>query len=98
MKTQTPSESANKAKAEKKAMIEAEIERQNELIKVAESDFAEARQQKISLQNAREALFEEVGLSSANLGEVLNIEAGSPYLLNVSDDPTLAGCLVFFLK
>ena len=50
------------------------------------------------MEKARQALFEQVGLSSANLGEALEAEEGAPYLLNVSDDPTLAGCLIFFLK
>ena len=87
-----------KAKAEKKASLEAEIQRQKDMLKVADNDFDDARKEKVSLQNAREALFQEVGLSSSKLGEALNAEEGSPYLLNVSDDPTLAGWLVFFLK
>lgn len=86
------SKKAKKAeRAEKKALLEAEIERQREMIQVAESDFEDARINKANLEKARNALFEEVGLSSAKLGEALDVEEGTPYLLNVSDDPTLAG-------
>ena len=86
------------AKAEKRAQLEAEIERQRQLINAAESDFDQARLEKESLENARNALFEEVGLSSAKLGEALDVEEGTPYLLNVSEDPTLAGCLIFYVQ
>ena len=86
------------AKAEKKSQIEAEIKRQNDLLNAAESNFEEARMQKENLENARNELFEEVGLSSAKIGEALNVEEGTPYLLNISDDPTLAGCLVFYVQ
>ena len=29
---------------------------------------------------------------------IIRFEKEAPYLINISDDPSLSGCLVFFLK
>jgi len=90
--------SRRKKKEERKSTLEAELESIKEMLKVAENDFEEAKKEKASLQVGRNALFEQVGLTSTDLRENLNVDPDAPYLVNVSDDPTLAGCLVFFLK
>jgi hypothetical protein len=52
----------------------------------------------MELQIAREKAFTDAGLSQEELQDAFGVGKDCPYLLNISDDPTLAGCLMYFLK
>eukprot|EP00747_Dinoflagellata_sp_TGD_P108717 gnl/TRDRNA2_/TRDRNA2_170499_c0_seq2.p1 gnl/TRDRNA2_/TRDRNA2_170499_c0~~gnl/TRDRNA2_/TRDRNA2_170499_c0_seq2.p1 ORF type:complete len:344 (+),score=51.34 gnl/TRDRNA2_/TRDRNA2_170499_c0_seq2:187-1218(+) len=39
-----------------------------------------------------------MSLPVQEVGRLAGVEAGTPYLLNISDDPALSGCLLYFLR
>eukprot|EP00913_Durusdinium_trenchii_P021798 g20481.t1 len=49
------------------------------------------------LASARQEALDQQGLSSEDVDEVFGLEKNTPHLLNMSDDPVLSGCLVYFL-
>ena len=78
--------------------FKAEIQAQQELIKLAESDREEQRKVKEEIEKARKAKLADGGLSMDEIREELKIDSDTPYILNISDDPSLTGCLVFYLN
>merc|ERR1719331_558769 len=50
------------------------------------------------LTREREKALELVGLLNIDAEEAFSLEQVTPYLLNMSDDPQLAGCLLYFLR
>jgi len=49
------------------------------------------------LESTRSEALQQQGLSSADIDEVFGMEKNTPHLLNMSDDPSLSGCLMYFL-
>lgn len=52
----------------------------------------------VRLAREREVALESMGLLSVDTEEAFSHEQVTPYLLNMSDDPQLAGCLLYFLR
>jgi len=50
------------------------------------------------LQSVREDAMKDQGLSSSEIDEMFGMEKNTPYLVNMSPDPMLTGCLMYFLK
>jgi len=50
------------------------------------------------LAREREKALKSVGLMTADAEEAFAFEQVTPYLINMSDDPQLAGCLLYFLR
>ena len=50
------------------------------------------------LKEERDKALADAGLSQDELQDAFGVGKDCPYLLNISDDPTLAGCLMYFLK
>mmetsp|Transcript_24411 Transcript_24411/g.43349 ORF Transcript_24411/g.43349 Transcript_24411/m.43349 type:complete len:1306 (-) Transcript_24411:15-3932(-) len=63
-----------------------------------QKDFQGELQVAREMQTAREQALEENGLSQYHITQAFGISKGSPYLLNMADDPMLAGCLIYLLK
>ena len=40
----------------------------------------------------------DAGLDSGELSEAFGVDKDTPHLLNISDDPTMVGMLIFYLK
>jgi len=51
-----------------------------------------------TMQEARNATLEEGGLSASHVTQAFGIDEKTPYLLNMADDPMLAGCLIYLIK
>mmetsp|Transcript_105405 Transcript_105405/g.187452 ORF Transcript_105405/g.187452 Transcript_105405/m.187452 type:complete len:955 (+) Transcript_105405:23-2887(+) len=49
------------------------------------------------LESTRSEVLQQQGLSSADIDEVFGMEKNTPHLINMSDDPSLSGCLMYFL-
>ena len=76
----------------------AEIQEQQELIKQSESDREEQKRIRAEIEKTRKEKLADGGLSMDELREELKVDENSPYIMNISDDPTLSGWLVFYLK
>lgn len=50
------------------------------------------------MNEVRYKALEENGLSQAHITQAFGISEGTPYLLNMADDPMLAGCLIYLIK
>uniref|UniRef100_A0A7S4QWX0 Kinesin motor domain-containing protein n=1 Tax=Alexandrium monilatum TaxID=311494 RepID=A0A7S4QWX0_9DINO len=49
------------------------------------------------MQDKRNDALKDLGLSSKSIGESLGLDESTPQLVNISNDPSLVGCLVYFL-
>ncbi|CAD7945147.1 unnamed protein product [Amoebophrya sp. A25] len=45
----------------------------------------------------RQQALQDMGLSGKGLASAMNMNPNTPYLVNVADDPSLSGCLVYFI-
>jgi len=64
----------------------------------AGGQWAEAVEQTKALEDAQRKLLEERCLPMFEVGQLAGVSTGTPYLLNISDDPSLSGCLLYFLR
>lgn len=39
----------------------------------------------------------DMGLSGSGMAQAMNMNPNTPYLMNIADDPSLAGCLVYYI-
>lgn len=63
-----------------------------------QKDFKEELNTAREMQTARDKALESNGLSPVHITEAFGIGKGTPYLLNMADDPMLAGCLIYLIK
>eukprot|EP00931_Biecheleriopsis_adriatica_P023848 TRINITY_DN14980_c0_g1_i1.p1 TRINITY_DN14980_c0_g1~~TRINITY_DN14980_c0_g1_i1.p1 ORF type:complete len:1119 (+),score=240.91 TRINITY_DN14980_c0_g1_i1:87-3443(+) len=64
-----------------------------ELTKSHGQQLAEAR----LLQAMREEVFKDMGLTQQDLAQTIGIDKDVPYLMNMNEDPALAGKMMYFL-
>lgn len=50
------------------------------------------------LEAKRKSALQDAGLDAGELAEGFGVSKDAPHLLNISDDPTMAGLLIFHLK
>eukprot|EP00746_Dinoflagellata_sp_MGD_P166360 gnl/MRDRNA2_/MRDRNA2_96189_c0_seq1.p1 gnl/MRDRNA2_/MRDRNA2_96189_c0~~gnl/MRDRNA2_/MRDRNA2_96189_c0_seq1.p1 ORF type:complete len:1191 (+),score=233.88 gnl/MRDRNA2_/MRDRNA2_96189_c0_seq1:70-3642(+) len=60
-------------------------------------DFGCLLQESKEAQEKRSAALEDMGLSTMEIAESMQVHKDSPQLINLSDDPALNGCLIYFL-
>eukprot|EP00440_Ansanella_granifera_P003540 gb/GFBE01003839.1/.p1 GENE.gb/GFBE01003839.1/~~gb/GFBE01003839.1/.p1 ORF type:complete len:767 (+),score=184.13 gb/GFBE01003839.1/:1-2301(+) len=60
--------------------------------------WAMAVEQTKVLEAVQQQLLEEMSLPVHEVGRLAGVVSGTPYLLNISDDPALSGCLLYFLR
>ena len=75
-----------------------EIKAQQEMMKILEIDRDEEKSKREEIEKARRQMLADGGLSVDELREEMKIDPNTPYLVNISDDPTLSGCLIYYLK
>lgn len=63
-----------------------------------QKDFKEDLKLAKEMQQHREKALEENGLSQYHITQAFGIREGTPYFLNMADDPMLAGCLIYLIK
>lgn len=61
------------------------------------SNFEEELAEAEKFQKLREQALESMGLHTEDLASHMGIEAGTPQLINYNEDPSLSGCLMYFL-
>eukprot|EP00929_Paragymnodinium_shiwhaense_P073311 TRINITY_DN37323_c0_g1_i1.p1 TRINITY_DN37323_c0_g1~~TRINITY_DN37323_c0_g1_i1.p1 ORF type:complete len:510 (+),score=142.16 TRINITY_DN37323_c0_g1_i1:389-1918(+) len=60
--------------------------------------WAQAVEQTKALEAVQRQLLEQLRLPVQEVGQLAGVDDGTPYLLNISDDPSLSGCLLYFLR
>eukprot|EP00927_Polykrikos_kofoidii_P047395 TRINITY_DN41517_c0_g1_i1.p1 TRINITY_DN41517_c0_g1~~TRINITY_DN41517_c0_g1_i1.p1 ORF type:complete len:815 (-),score=158.71 TRINITY_DN41517_c0_g1_i1:230-2674(-) len=60
--------------------------------------WAQAVEQTRALEAVQKELLEDMRLPMQEVGQLAGVDEGTPYLLNISDDPALSGCLLYFLR
>jgi len=68
------------------------------LAKRVGTSWGEAVEETQALKVVQQKLLEDMSLSVEEVGQLAGVGAGTPYLLNISDDPSLSGCLLYFLR
>lgn len=67
------------------------------MLKTLRQSYTNQLEEAQLLASARQEALNQQGLSSEDVDEVFGLEKNTPHLLNMSDDPVLSGCLVYFL-
>mmetsp|Transcript_93544 Transcript_93544/g.209424 ORF Transcript_93544/g.209424 Transcript_93544/m.209424 type:complete len:1284 (-) Transcript_93544:148-3999(-) len=73
-------------------------ERERLIKEKLQMDFKEDLKVARELQKAKESALESNGLSQQNITQAFGISNGMPYMVNMSFDPMLAGCLIYLIK
>mmetsp|Transcript_72757 Transcript_72757/g.194169 ORF Transcript_72757/g.194169 Transcript_72757/m.194169 type:complete len:440 (-) Transcript_72757:139-1458(-) len=60
--------------------------------------WAEAVEQSKALGEMHKQVLSEMCLAADEVGQLVGLDSGTPYLLNISDDPALSGSLLYFLR
>jgi len=60
--------------------------------------WAEAVEETKALQLIQQQVLQDMCLRVEDVGQLAGVEQGAPYLLNISYDPSLSGCLLYFLR
>ena len=87
-----------KKNEEKLLKYQEKIKAQQEMMKNLEVDREEEKKKRKEIEQARRQKLADGGLTMDELREEMKIDPDTPYLLNISDDPTLSGCLVYYSK
>eukprot|EP00746_Dinoflagellata_sp_MGD_P142257 gnl/MRDRNA2_/MRDRNA2_75219_c0_seq1.p1 gnl/MRDRNA2_/MRDRNA2_75219_c0~~gnl/MRDRNA2_/MRDRNA2_75219_c0_seq1.p1 ORF type:complete len:1186 (+),score=279.21 gnl/MRDRNA2_/MRDRNA2_75219_c0_seq1:125-3682(+) len=69
-----------------------------ELARRFQQDYEEQLKEAKALEEARSAALEDMGLSTDEITAVYKLDPNTPHLVNISDDPSLSGALMYFLE
>eukprot|EP00916_Digyalum_oweni_P013872 GHVL01022692.1.p1 GENE.GHVL01022692.1~~GHVL01022692.1.p1 ORF type:complete len:1102 (+),score=155.04 GHVL01022692.1:257-3562(+) len=97
LKAELPRAWKNKKESEA-ADIMAEVKVRERLIEELGVDWQEKIKIAQTEKEKRDLALEDMGLTTKEIQDVFQIEQDVPYLINISDDPLLSGCLMYFLK
>mmetsp|Transcript_2583 Transcript_2583/g.6593 ORF Transcript_2583/g.6593 Transcript_2583/m.6593 type:complete len:754 (-) Transcript_2583:4-2265(-) len=62
------------------------------------AQWAEAVEKTRALEALQEQLIKDMRLPVHEVGQLAGAQTGTPFFLNISDDPALSGCLLYFLR
>mmetsp|Transcript_28772 Transcript_28772/g.66854 ORF Transcript_28772/g.66854 Transcript_28772/m.66854 type:complete len:1160 (+) Transcript_28772:115-3594(+) len=74
-----------------------QIQAQEQLIAEMKQSYQEQLAESEKMHEARKEALAEGGLNQAHLQKMFGIEQNTPFLLNMADDPSLAGTLLYYL-
>jgi len=84
------------------SQVAREIEASEHLIQSisarAGGQWAQAVEQTRALEAVQKQLLQAMSLPVQDVGHLVGVDGSTPYLLNISDDPALSGCLLYFLR
>lgn len=76
---------------------ESELRQLHELCGRYGCNFAEELEAAAQMEEIRGQALRHLGLGGANVAKIAGLDANTPYLMNVADDPCLTGCLAYFI-
>ena len=91
-------DSAGGKKKGKKKELMAELQANELAMKNNQESTEDDEKKRADLEAKRKAALADAGLDSGELSEAFGVDKDTPHLLNISDDPTMAGMLIFYLK
>mmetsp|Transcript_93745 Transcript_93745/g.146340 ORF Transcript_93745/g.146340 Transcript_93745/m.146340 type:complete len:1137 (-) Transcript_93745:195-3605(-) len=74
-----------------------EIAQRDSLLAHMTTSYERQLEEAVIADCTRDEALKKLGLTSSLIDEVLGIESYTPYMLNMSSDPMLVGCLIYFL-
>jgi len=74
-----------------------QVREQERLLEEMFKDRKVLLEQAAQAEEAREQVLREMSLTQDGINSVFGVDKGTPYLLNMSDDPSLAGCLLYYI-
>uniref|UniRef100_A0A0G4HP77 Kinesin motor domain-containing protein n=1 Tax=Chromera velia CCMP2878 TaxID=1169474 RepID=A0A0G4HP77_9ALVE len=77
---------------------EAELREKTDLIGRLQTSWQQAVEKSEKMKEQRERALEDLGLSNRELFSAIGMDKTLPYLMNMSEDPLLSGCLMYFLQ
>jgi hypothetical protein len=78
-------------------ILSEELSQREQMLAQTMATYDQQQDDAIVADRARDEVLRGLGLTSSLIDEVFGIESNTPYLLNMSSDPVLAGCLIYFL-
>merc|ERR1719262_842099 len=78
--------------------LQAEIAERERLVEEMKKSYEYQLDEAKHYEGARADALKDMGLSADEIDDIFGVEKMTPYLLNMSDDPSLTGCLMYFLK
>eukprot|EP00392_Amoebophrya_sp_AT5.2_P000603 g604.t1 len=69
----------------------------NDLVNKYGSNFRQEVEAAQKMESMRQQALVDMGLSGSGMAQAMNMNVHTPYLMNVADDPSLTGCLVYFI-
>ncbi|CAD7957374.1 unnamed protein product [Amoebophrya sp. A120] len=69
----------------------------NDLVGKYGSNFRQEVEAAQQMEQMRQQALVDMGLSGKGMATAMNMNPNTPYLMNVADDPSLTGCLVYFI-
>eukprot|EP00746_Dinoflagellata_sp_MGD_P090785 gnl/MRDRNA2_/MRDRNA2_35885_c0_seq1.p1 gnl/MRDRNA2_/MRDRNA2_35885_c0~~gnl/MRDRNA2_/MRDRNA2_35885_c0_seq1.p1 ORF type:complete len:1050 (+),score=220.73 gnl/MRDRNA2_/MRDRNA2_35885_c0_seq1:253-3150(+) len=74
------------------------VEEREKLMADMKKSFEDQIQQSEKMEEARKEALDDGGLSHDEINQAFGVDSQTPYLLNMADDPMLAGCLLYILQ
>uniref|UniRef100_A0A0G4HZ66 Kinesin motor domain-containing protein n=1 Tax=Chromera velia CCMP2878 TaxID=1169474 RepID=A0A0G4HZ66_9ALVE len=75
-----------------------EVEEKERLSRELAKQWEDKVKESEDMQEKRKKAIESMGLATGDVTSLLQIGEDTPYLLNISDDPMLTGCVMYFLR
>eukprot|EP00746_Dinoflagellata_sp_MGD_P028892 gnl/MRDRNA2_/MRDRNA2_168346_c0_seq1.p1 gnl/MRDRNA2_/MRDRNA2_168346_c0~~gnl/MRDRNA2_/MRDRNA2_168346_c0_seq1.p1 ORF type:complete len:763 (-),score=146.89 gnl/MRDRNA2_/MRDRNA2_168346_c0_seq1:134-2422(-) len=75
-----------------------EINAKDKLLEGMKHTYEDQVKMADEMMSKRKAALEDMGLTMKEISELSGMDKDTPLLQNLSDDPTISGCLVYFLR
>eukprot|EP00919_Chromeraceae_sp_WS-2016_P044133 GHVR01105178.1.p1 GENE.GHVR01105178.1~~GHVR01105178.1.p1 ORF type:complete len:1050 (+),score=298.05 GHVR01105178.1:81-3230(+) len=81
-----------------KEEMAAELKEREALAEKYKTSWQEMVRKTEEQNRIRQEALKQMGLNVSDIGTVFEMEKNCPYLINISDDPLLTGCLMYFIR
>eukprot|EP00746_Dinoflagellata_sp_MGD_P009475 gnl/MRDRNA2_/MRDRNA2_119280_c0_seq1.p1 gnl/MRDRNA2_/MRDRNA2_119280_c0~~gnl/MRDRNA2_/MRDRNA2_119280_c0_seq1.p1 ORF type:complete len:1291 (+),score=258.30 gnl/MRDRNA2_/MRDRNA2_119280_c0_seq1:198-4070(+) len=89
--------SGSEVSLEASGALHEQVEDHQRMLDHLERSYSSHLQESADMQQVRYESLSQSGLTTNNMTGIFGVDKDSPYLLNMADDPMLAGCLLYFL-
>lgn len=78
--------------------IRQELMQRDYMLQQLKKPYEQQLEEALELEAARDRALQELGISPVLDGEASRVDDDTPYMLNMNSDPSLAGCVVYYLQ
>ncbi|EER19257.1 kif1, putative, partial [Perkinsus marinus ATCC 50983] len=79
-------------------MLSIELDERQRLVEELKKSYDTQLAASQEILRLREEALDDMGLSSKEINTAFGVAHDTPYMLNISEDPMLSGCLLYYLK